>query len=107
MSNLNLNNNNRLNQINIQNNIYNQYMQVNLMSNYQAEIMRMNHFTNMEQRNSNLYSPEVYMPLTEESTVGLLDKFFSVKNVAQLLLILWFLFLNVVIYFVKIILKIV
>ena len=80
MSNLNLNNNNRLNQINIQNNIYNQYMQVNLMSNYQAEIMRMNHFTNMEQRNSNLYSPEVYMPLTEESTVGLLDKFFSVKN---------------------------
>jgi hypothetical protein len=34
-------------------------------------------------------------------------KFFFVKNVGQVLLILLFLFLNVVIYFVKIVLKIV
>ena len=37
----------------------------------------------------------------------MLLKFFSVKNVGQLLLIMLFMFLNVMIYFVRIVLKIV
>ena len=78
----NLNNiqNNQINQINIQNNIFNPIYQANLMSNFQAEIMRMNYFSNMEYLNSNLYSPNLYMPMTESSAVEMLEKYFSEKN---------------------------
>ena len=74
--------NNGINQINIQNNIFNQYYQanLNLMSNYQAEMMRMNYYSNMENLNSNLYSPQLYMPMTNSSTVEMLEKYFSLKN---------------------------
>jgi hypothetical protein len=74
--------NNGINQINIQNNIINQYYQanLNLMSNYQAEMMRMNYYSNMENLNSNLYSPQLYMPMTNSSTVEMLEKYFSLKN---------------------------
>jgi hypothetical protein len=51
-----------------------------LMSNYQAEMMRMNYYSNMENLNSNLYSPQLYMPMTNSSTVEMLEKYFLLQN---------------------------
>ena len=77
----NMNNltNNQINQINMQNNMLN-YMQANIISNYQAELMRMNYISNIDHLNSNLYSPYISLPYTENSIVELLEKFFSEKN---------------------------
>ena len=63
----------------MQNNMLN-YMQANIMSNYQAELMRMNYISNMDHLNSNLYSPYISMPYTDNSIVELLEKYFSEKN---------------------------
>ena len=60
--------------------MYNQILQANMMSNYQAELIRMNYFSNMDYLNTNLYAPELYMPMTENSIVDTLDNFFSIKN---------------------------
>lgn len=83
MNNFNNIPNNTINQINIQNNLYyypSMQANLNLMSNYQAEMWRMNHYTNMENLNNNLNSPQLYMPMTDSSFVEMLEKFFSVKN---------------------------
>ena len=63
----------------MQNNMLN-YMQANIISNYQAELMRMNYISNIDHLNSNLYSPYISLPYTENSIVELLEKFFSEKN---------------------------
>ena len=77
---MNLLANNQINQINMQNNMLNQIMQANYMSNCQAEYMRMNYYSNLNNFNSNLYSPGIVIPKTDNSIVEDLEKFFSVKH---------------------------
>jgi hypothetical protein len=72
--------NNQINQINIQNNMYYQMMQARMMSNYQAEMFRMNYYTNMEHLTSDLYSKDVFVPMTDSSIVDVLENYFSEKN---------------------------
>ena len=72
--------NNQINQINIQNNMYNQMMAAKMMSNYQAEMLRMNYYANMQNLTSDLYTPDVYVPMTDSSIVDVIEEFFSVKN---------------------------
>ena len=64
----------------MQNNMLNQIMQANYISNCQAEYIRMNYYSNLNHFNSNLYSPGVVIPKTENSIVEDLEKFFSIKH---------------------------
>jgi hypothetical protein len=50
------------------------------MSNYQAEMLRMNYYANMQNLTSDLYTPDVYVPMTDSSIVDVIEEFFSVKN---------------------------
>ena len=71
--------NNQINQLNMQNNMIKQIMQAN-MNNFQAEYLRMNFYSNLNHFNSNLYSPGIVIPKTENSMVEDLEKFFSIKH---------------------------
>ena len=71
--------NSQINQLNLQNNMLKQIMQVN-MNNFQAEYLRMNYYSNLNHFNSNLYSPGIVIPKTENSMVDDLEKFFSIKH---------------------------
>ena len=68
---------NQINQFNLQNNMYRQVMQAHMM---QAEMLRMNMFTNMEKNNSNLYNPDIFVPMTQEGVVDVLEDYLSEKN---------------------------
>ena len=65
--------------LNMQNNMLKQIMQAN-MNNFQAEYLRMNFYSNLDHFNSNLYSPGIVIPKTENSMVEDLEKFFSIRH---------------------------